>query len=96
MSIGLDAARCTFCLTKQHNMLYRCFMINGTEIRKRRDALGYSQDDLAKLAGVHVNTVKGMEAGIRDHSVGTLESIARALRCEMADLVKPNQRRKSA
>jgi len=75
--------------------LYPFFMINVVEIRRRRCALGFSQDALAKLAGVHINTIKGAELGTHEPCVTTLVEIARALRCELSDLVT-SKRRKSA
>lgn len=77
-------------------MLYLCGMTNGTEIRRRRNAMRFSQDSLARLAGIHVNTVKGTEAGTHEPSVATLEAIAKALACSVDDLLTPRPRRKSA
>jgi transcriptional regulator with XRE-family HTH domain len=60
----------------------------GKEIRRRRQALGVSQDVLASKAGVHCNVVGRTERGIYNPSVMTLDAIAAALNVSLAALLK--------
>jgi transcriptional regulator with XRE-family HTH domain len=60
----------------------------GKEIRRRRQALGISQDVLASKAGVHCNVVGRTERGIYNPSVMTLDAISAALNVSLAALLK--------
>lgn len=52
----------------------------GNLLRTRRDEVGLSQLDLARLAGVHRGTIRNVEAG-RPMEDGTLNNVARVLGC---------------
>ena len=51
----------------------------GINIRKRRDALGLSQEALAHESGIHRTYISGLERGIRNPTVTIVQSIAVAL-----------------
>jgi transcriptional regulator with XRE-family HTH domain len=60
----------------------------GSEIRHRRQKLGFSQDLLATKAGVHRNVVGRTERGIYNPTVMTLDAIAAALNTSMVELLR--------
>ena len=60
----------------------------GTEIKRRRQKLGISQDMLATKAGVHRNVVGRTERGIYNPTVMTLDAIAAALNTSMVELLR--------
>jgi len=61
----------------------------GKKIRQRRKELGLSQDKLSKLAGVAYNTVVKIESGENPNpTVETLNKIAKALKVDIANLLK--------
>jgi transcriptional regulator with XRE-family HTH domain len=60
----------------------------GAEIRKRRLALGLTQEQLAEKADLHWTYVSGIERGIRNVSIVNLFHIATALDVRVRDLVK--------
>lgn len=47
----------------------------GTIIRERRKALGITQQELADLAQVNINTVVGVERGTTDVRLSTLTQL---------------------
>jgi transcriptional regulator with XRE-family HTH domain len=60
----------------------------GEAIRKRRLALGLTQEELAERADLHWTYVSGIERGVRNVSMMKLFRIARALDVPVRDLVK--------
>lgn len=60
----------------------------GSRVRKRRQKLGLSQEELAERAGLHWTYVSGIERGRRNPGLNTLSTLASALRLSLADLVK--------
>jgi XRE family transcriptional regulator, regulator of sulfur utilization len=60
----------------------------GTEVRRCRQALKYSQAALAAKAGVHPNVVGRIERGIYNPTVMTLEAIAGALGTSIVELLR--------
>ena len=58
----------------------------GQRIREMREAAGLAQSD---ITGVHRTLLGAIERGERTCTVRTLEKIARALRCEVADFFVP-------
>ncbi len=62
----------------------------GRRVHELRSERGLSREALAKLAGVHLNTVANVEAGKRDTGVMTLSAIAAALGVQLTDIVDQN------
>jgi transcriptional regulator with XRE-family HTH domain len=60
----------------------------GNNIRKRRDALGLSQEALAHDSGIHRTYISGLERGIRNPTVTIVQSIALALDISPAKLLE--------
>jgi transcriptional regulator with XRE-family HTH domain len=59
----------------------------GQAIRKRREMLGLTQEQLAEKAGMHWTFVSGVERGVRNISLVRLHHIAIALGVRVRDLV---------
>jgi transcriptional regulator with XRE-family HTH domain len=65
--------------------------IVGGNIRRRREALGLSQEAFAELCGYHRTYIGGIERGERNITLGTLSAIARVLEVEPKQLLeRPN------
>lgn len=60
----------------------------GQAIRRRRLALGLSQEKLAERAGLHWTYVGGIERGERNVSLENIVKLARALETEVSQLLK--------
>ena len=60
----------------------------GATIRKRREALGLSQEDLAEGASVHRNYIGAVERGESNPSLVKLGKIAKALGLKTSELLK--------
>ncbi|GEM_PF-2209914 len=58
----------------------------GEEVKRLRQAKGWTQEQLAVYAGSSQPTVNLLESGKRNPSATTLEKLARALEVEVADL----------
>lgn len=56
-------------------------------MRKAREALGISQEDLADRAGLHRTYVSGVERGVRNPTVTVLEKLAKALKVKSSTLL---------
>jgi transcriptional regulator with XRE-family HTH domain len=52
---------------------------SARQVRAARTLLGFSQEKLAKLAGVARNSLSRLEAGTGDTKLGTLERLMRVL-----------------
>lgn len=59
----------------------------GANMRKAREAMGVSQEELADLAGVHRTYVSGVERGVRNPTVTVLERLAKALKVKPGSLL---------
>jgi transcriptional regulator with XRE-family HTH domain len=73
--------------------------ILGLTIKRERESLGISQDELAKRSGLHRTYVSALERGARNPSIGSVEKIAQALRVSVAKLFEDqagNDRTKEA
>ena len=57
-------------------------------LREIRQEKGLSQEGLADLAGLHRTYVGSVERGERNISIDNMERLARALGCEVTDLLK--------
>ena len=58
----------------------------GLAIRRRRQALGWSQERLAEIADVHRNFVGHVERGEQNVSIDSLVRFAAALKTSLASL----------
>lgn len=58
----------------------------GAAIRKRRQELNISQEELADRAGLHRTYVSDIERGARNISLENIERIAGALKIGVSDL----------
>lgn len=70
--------------------------IFGLNLQRLRRERGFSQEQLAHLAGCPRAYLSGAEAGRRNATLETVEALARALEVDPADLIKkPTTRRES-
>lgn len=51
----------------------------GGNLRKAREKLGLTQEQVAQRSGVHTTEVSRIEGGRRDPKVSTLERLAKAV-----------------
>lgn len=63
-------------MKKLQSKLIEAFAAN---LRKLREAKGYSQEELASRAGLDRTYVSGCERGIRNPSLASVEKLANAL-----------------
>jgi transcriptional regulator with XRE-family HTH domain len=66
------------------NALLKSF---SAEVRRSRDALGLSQEELAHRAGLHRNYVGMIERGERAPTLVAIEGLARGLRLKVSELI---------
>lgn len=59
----------------------------GQNLRRAREAVGISQEDLADRAGLHRTYVSGVERGVRNPTVTVLEKLAKALKVKSSSLL---------
>jgi len=59
----------------------------GTKIKLERTKRGWSQEKLAELAGLNVNSIGSIERGTSSPSIDTLAQIASAFDMEVIDLI---------
>ncbi len=64
----------------------------GRVLRRRREALEISQEDLAERAGLHRNSVGLMERGQRMPTILVVQQLAGALETTMSDLLAEVER----
>lgn len=62
----------------------------GENVRAMRLKMDLSQEGLADLAGLHFTYVSSLERGERNVSIANIAKIAKALGCQMRDLM-PSQ-----
>ena len=60
----------------------------GSNIRKRREALDYSQETLAEKAGLDQTYISGIECGKRNPGIKNVARIAKALKVTTSELCK--------
>lgn len=65
-------------------------------VRRRRTAAGLSVRELAARAHVSTGTISHLENGIYSAEVKTLAAVARALGCEIEELLPPERSRGAA
>lgn len=59
----------------------------GVCVRKRREAMEISQEQLAETSGISKNYVGNIERGEYDATIGILARVAQSLHCRVADLL---------
>lgn len=59
----------------------------GQNIRKLRDAKGWSQEDFADKIGIHRTYISGIERGVRNPTIRVLDKIAKTLETKLENLV---------
>lgn len=60
----------------------------GQSVKKYRQSLGISQEELASKAGLHRTYIGAIERGERNISLGNIEKLAKALEISISDLFK--------
>lgn len=60
----------------------------GEAVRRRREELELSQEELAEKADLHRNYVGGVERGERNIALINLEKLAAALEVELSKLIE--------
>ena len=60
----------------------------GNSIRKLRAKKNLTQRELAKRAGLDVTYISGIERGVRNPSLKSLESVAKGLGCSISETCK--------
>jgi len=67
----------------------------GQRIKAERERQHISQNKLAKLSGITQPTISAIEAPdqTRSPALDTVEKIARALHCEVSDLMNPESKK---
>ncbi|HAO77593.1 MAG TPA: transcriptional regulator [Verrucomicrobia subdivision 3 bacterium] len=62
--------------------------ILGINVRKRREALDYSQDKLSEKSGLDQTYISGIECGKRNPGIKNVAKLAKALGLSTAELCK--------
>ena len=62
-------------------------MVDGKKMRRLRENLGLSQQELGEAAGVSVQMISYLEAEIKTANVDTIARIARKLDVKLDDIV---------
>ena len=60
----------------------------GRSVKARRQALGWTQEELGEASGLHASYVGQIERGQKKVSLDTLMRLAAALRCTAASLLE--------
>lgn len=74
--------------TRRNSLTRKVFAQN---LRREREIRGLSQEKLAELANLHRTYVGSVERGERNISIDNLERLARALKVELAELLKKQE-----
>ena len=72
-------------MTKKKNPILVSF---GNSIRKLRLKKGLTQRELAKRSGLDVTYCSGIERGVRNLSLKSLEKVAKGLGCSISETCK--------
>lgn len=59
----------------------------GEAVRVRRKALGWSQERLAEVSGLDRTYVSGIERGVRNPTLTTLDRLARSMGTTVSELL---------
>ena len=60
----------------------------GKKVKEIRLKKKMSQGDLAKILGVHLTDISGIERGVRNMALKNIERLARALNVKVSGLIK--------
>ena len=60
----------------------------GKKVREIRRKKKLSQGDIAMILGVHRSYISGLERGVRNPSLATVQKVAKALKVNAKDLVE--------
>ncbi len=63
----------------------------GVNLRRNREALGLSQEDLAEAAGLHRTYIGSVERGERNVSIDNMERLAAAVGKKIQELLDDSQ-----
>lgn len=63
----------------------------GRNVRELRADRGFTQEELAHLAGVHVTYLSGVENGRRNVTLSVVERLASALNTTPVELLSPER-----
>ena len=63
-------------------------MLLGANLRRAREKLGWSQEELADRAGIHRTYISGVERGTRNPTLGIIEILADTLAMSISQLLK--------
>lgn len=66
----------------------KAYQALGAQIRALRKKRGWSQEELAHHAGVHVTYLSGLERGHRNPSLNIIVQLASALKVTPSELLK--------
>lgn len=64
----------------------------GLNIRALREKKGWSQEELAERSGLHRTYISGLERGIRNPTIDTVDIIATALGVKLGDLLNKSMK----
>lgn len=59
----------------------------GKKVREIRLKKKLSQGDIARILGVHRSYISGLERGVRNPSLATVQKVAKALKVNAKDLI---------
>jgi transcriptional regulator with XRE-family HTH domain len=59
----------------------------GQKLREIRHKKGLSQGDIARALGVHRSYISGLERGVRNPSLLTVQKVAKAIKINAKDLI---------
>ena len=62
-------------------------LVFGRNLRRRREVLGFSQEDLAERAGLHRTYIGSVERGERNVSIDNMERLANAVESTIQQLL---------
>ena len=65
----------------------------GINIRRVREAMGWSQDKLSEESGLHRTYISGIERGVRNPTIAIVQQVALALGIPVADLFKDQEKK---
>ena len=61
-------------------------------VRKHREELGISQEDLAELSGLHRTYISGVERGVRNPTIAVVAVLAKALKISVSTLLSEDKK----